>query len=444
MKEKDKEVEEKLGNNMENTIKEIDQSIKKIEKKKNKKNAKKKNKKSKKTKEEENNEDEKETEQKEGEEGHEDITPEEEPNVESNEDKNEEKKNENNDTFEEYGFSDSDIDYYDEPLIRDIMTPPVVDENSTFTWIPQISDYLDHIKQDLLAIAKREQDERIREMEEQQEMEEEEKEEDKKGEEEGEKKEEEKPVEEKKDEEALTLDEQKTEEGKPEEVEVNKNEEEKQDEEEKNREEDDKNKILTDEELLKNIEKTLDISNIIDVPVLSFGINRSTLSLKEDMTTEEEEEEELKEEEDEKKNEEFMNETFEILRSETPINQEKIDEYAEFFANGNEDTSQFDLSESKNSVHSSKDAFDEDIDDENKIEEEEVEGEKKEGEEGEEEEEKVSNAIDREQFIENLKLEIEKYERNSTKNLFLQNKLYELFRKKRVKYILFFFFFFLK
>ena len=43
-------------------------------------------------------------------------------------------------TFDEYGISDSDIDYYDEPLIKDIMTPPIIDENSTFTWIPQLSD----------------------------------------------------------------------------------------------------------------------------------------------------------------------------------------------------------------------------------------------------------------------------------------------------------------
>jgi len=58
-----------------------------------------------------------------------------------------------------------------------------------------------------------------------------------------------------------------------------------------------------------------------------------------------------------------------------------------------------------------------------------------EGENGEEkkedEKETEPDGINREEFIEKLKSEIGKYEHNNAKNLFLQNKLYELFRKKR-------------
>jgi membrane-associated HD superfamily phosphohydrolase len=109
----------------------------------------------------------------------------------------------------------------------------------------------------------------------------------------------------------------------------------------------------TEDELLKNIEKSLDVSNIIDEPILSFGINNSKLLLKEDMTNEEEEEEELKEEEEERKNEEFMNKIFEILRSETPINDEKIDEFVDYFANDNNNEElQADLSDGEKTEES--------------------------------------------------------------------------------------------
>ena len=352
-------------------------------------------------------------------------------------------------TFDEYGISDSDIDYYDEPLIKDIMTPPIIDENSTFTWIPQLSDYIEDVKQNLLLVAKREQEELIREMEEKQENEEEEnvenkdenkdeskdesKDENKDEQTENEKTEEKKEDNEEKKSDIIALDEQKGEENNLEEE--SKKEDEENKENEKKESEEENIKILTDEELLQQIEDSMDVSNIIDQPVLSFGVNLTKSPEEEDITSEDEEEQELQEEENEKRHEEFMNETFEILRSETPINPENINEFADYFAKGNED-SQVDLGGSKNSVHSSKDIFDED-DDENKSKEdnENEDNEKKEGEEEEEEEEKVSNAIDREQFIENLKLEIEKYERNNTKNLFLQNKLYELFRKKRVSIV---------
>ncbi|ORX87413.1 hypothetical protein BCR32DRAFT_161510 [Anaeromyces robustus] len=335
--------------------------------------------------------------------------------------------------FNDYGFSDSDIDYYDEPLIKDVMTPPIIDENATFTWIPQLSDYLDDVKQALLIKAKKEQDDMIRERELRQEEEEEEEEEKKEnesekkeGDEEENKENEKNSVsEDSKQNDILTSEEQEN----KEDSEKLEGDNKKGENDEKTESEDDKQpKILTDDDLLKNIENNLDISNIIDEPILSFGINHSRLIPDEDMMDEEEEEEyEIKEEEDEKRNEEFMNETFEILRSETPIDNEKIDEFADYFVNDNDELAN-DLDGSKNSIHSSKDAFDLEDDNENK--EENTEENKNEVQE-EEEEDKVSNVIDREQFIENLKTEIEKYERNNTKNLFLQNKLYELFRKKR-------------
>jgi hypothetical protein len=441
-KKKDREVEEKLGNSIENTLKEIDYSVQKIEKKKKKKNEKKKtmiSKNEKQTTEDDKKksvEDEKST--------TEDNNKTIEENDQSNESVSDGSQNESKTTeedtipkgkilFDDYGFSDSDIDFYDEPLIRDIMTPPITDENSTFTWIPQLSDYLENVKQELLIKAKQEQDELIKEKEEIQEEEEMENKSGEKSDETLEEKEKQEGEIENRDknDEGEKKEEEKVEKGEvetklEEENKVKEGEGEKKEEEKETLEGEitttTKNNILTDNELLQEIEKSLDVSNIIDEPVLSFGMSRSNSYLKDDSIYEEEEEEE------ERKNEIFMNEAFEILRSETPINNEKIDEFADYFAKeNNNEESQADLSDINHSEESIN-PFEED-DEENKSEKEEAEGEKKEEEEEEKEEE--SNGIDREEFIEKLKSEIEKYEHNSTKNLFLQTKLYELFRKKR-------------
>lgn len=344
---------------------------------------------------------------------------------ENNDEKKEEEKSEEEKSQEEakkrieeknseeifYESNDQDIDFYDEPLICDIMTPPMIDENATFTWINPLSEYVDFEKYMMMKKYKETRKNKDLELSKDKNIEDENKETD---------------DELKKDEKASNDgDENKESEDESKKDEKSSND---GDEGKENEDESKKDRRLSNAEeeriLMESFEKKIDISNIIDLPVISFGVDLSRAPSLENIEVKNEDESgnASDKEEDQKYNfDDYSPESeLTIVRNDTPsFDNEKVEKFADYFVNEAEE----DKYGGDPTVLGSKKSIDKNDDEEEEENNEESVEDK--------DEDKASNAIDREVFIENLKAEIEKYDKNSAKNLFLQNKLFELFRKKQ-------------